>query len=540
MNLKRLLQLGLCLLLLPLSAQAQGPYVDNEALAGRIANSLERQVPAQYTTLAISRVKQENKQLNFNVNELIDYANVKIVRTQRFRVTDRSKLQLILKEQRIQLSELVSPNDYKELGRLLGVQLFVYGSIYSDSLVLKAIDVQTSSIVWADAFPLFDDRNRYLMMNDLNGKLVDSLSRDKTRLDEERIRRVSFWSIDVPQPLISEEVMDYLTVAFSQESLMSVVDRENLKLIYQEQKLNQNVFIDEGEARRLGELYGVDAFIYGSVSTRPDGELVASLKMMSIYTGVIVWADLIKFGVPLEEKKVALINPFTKKIQQRKPEDAKDQVLIPGGVFVMGSNDPLYGGSEPERTVRVKSFLIDTHEVTNDQYYEFVQRTGHRIPVGWTDGRYPDGQADFPVVGVTWEDAKLYCQYAGKRLLMEVEWERAIRGEKGRKYPWNGTGFAPSFSVTRESGSETPVSVYQNNRDVTPEGVYHLSGNVREYVADFYRPYATGSSDAGGVERVVRGGSWAFSAFEAAGYHRGKSRPNLAWPDTGIRCGKTL
>ncbi len=523
-------------------AVAQGTqnlFVDNEAVAGRVANSIQRSVPAQFTTLAISRIKLENTQLNLNINELIDYINVKVVRTQRFRVTDRSKLQLILQEQRIQLSEFVTPNEYRELGNILGVQLFIYGSIYKETLILKAIDVQNSSIVWADAFPLFEERDHYLLLNDLNGKFIDSLRRDEDRLKEEKIRRVSFWSIDTPKSFTSEEVMDYLTVAISQESLLSVVDRENLKLIYQEQKLNTAAFIDENQARRLGELYGVDAFVYGSINTRPDGELVASLKMMSIYTGVIFWADLIKFGVPLREQ-TALVNPFTKKLQQRKPQDAKDQVLIPGGVFVMGSNDPLYSDSSPERTVRVKAFLIDIREVTQDQYYEFVQRTGHREPVGWQEGRYPDGQADHPVVGVTWEDAKFYCQYVGKRLLTEIEWERAIRGPKGRKYPWNGTGFAPNFAVTRESGAEGSVSVNERNRDVTPEGVMHLSGNVREFVADHYRPYTSGASEAGGVERVVRGSSWAFNAFEAAGYYRGHTRPNLAWPDTGFRCGKTL
>ena len=79
--------------------QAQGKFVDNEILAGRIANSVHQKIDRRYNTLAISRIRLKDKTVRINVNELIDYSNVKIVRGRRFRVTDRSKLQLLLKEQ---------------------------------------------------------------------------------------------------------------------------------------------------------------------------------------------------------------------------------------------------------------------------------------------------------------------------------------------------------------------------------------------------------------------------------------------------------
>ena len=92
--------------------------VDSEVLAGRIADSLSTIKDPRYRTAAFSRVRNAGTQVN--VNELIDYANVKIVRGRRLRVVDRSKLNLILKEQQIQLSDFVSAKKYKELGKLLG------------------------------------------------------------------------------------------------------------------------------------------------------------------------------------------------------------------------------------------------------------------------------------------------------------------------------------------------------------------------------------------------------------------------------------
>ncbi|MGK5091703.1 SUMF1/EgtB/PvdO family nonheme iron enzyme [Deltaproteobacteria bacterium TL4] len=524
--------IGFCLL----STSTHGAkLIDTEILAGKIASSIQRIGP-QFTTLAISRIKSQSSAVSLNINELIDYTNVKIVRlnSRRFKVTDRSKLQLLLKEQRIQLSEIVSPNEYKELGKILGVQVFVYGTQYDDALILKAIDVQTSAIIWAEVFPLVDKSEKYLMLTDLNVNLIQSLTRDLARIKDEQIQRISFWNIETPNQFSSEEVIDYLTVIFSKEQGLYVIDRENLQQIFKEQKLNQAVFIDESEARRLGELYGVDAFLYGSISVKPDNAYVASLKMMSIFSGVILWADLIKFSVPQDAQ---MQNPFTRKIQQRlKQNNVIPMVAVAGGTFIMGSNDPIYN-SGPEQLVQVAPFLMDAYEVTNEQYYQFVKNNNHRMPSTWKNEIYSTELSNHPVVKISWEDAKLYCQFVDKRLPTEIEWERAIRGTKGRHYPWNGTSYSSSFAVTRESGATQSVSVFTRNRDVTPDHIYHLAGNVREFVADLYS--SSESSASVQNERVIRGSSWAFGAYEAVGFYRGHTRVNLAWPDVGFRCAKS-
>ncbi|MBF0238791.1 MAG: SUMF1/EgtB/PvdO family nonheme iron enzyme [SAR324 cluster bacterium] len=521
---------------------AASNYIDTEILAGKISNSIQKFMGPDYKTLAISRIKKRSVNLNLNLNELIDYTNVKLVRTRRYKVTDRSKLQLLLKEQRMQLSEFVSPNEYKELGKILGVQVFIYGTLYNESLVLKAIDIQNSQIVWADVFPMESLSDNHDLLNDLSQQVIQSVRKEKLLMKEEKINRISFWNIDVVAPFMPEEVIDYMTTVFSREPDIGVIDRENLQLIFQEQKLNQAVFIDESQARRLGELYGVDSFLYGTINFRENGEYVASLKMMSVFTGVLLWADLIKFKVAPKAMKMEPVNPFARKIQERKSQrgNAGKMVLISGGSSVFGSNDPLYNAS-PERMVNLRSFMIDPYEVTNGDYFVFTSKTNHRMPSHWTEGNFDPASKDHPVVRISWEDAKLYCQFMQKRLPSEQEWERALRGTQGRKYPWNGSGFSPNFTNTREAEIGSSIPVYTSNRDVTPEGIYHLAGNVREFVADQFRSYDGSSVSSDQInDRVIRGSSWAFGAYEAVGYYRGHSRPNLAWPDVGFRCVKDL
>lgn len=514
---------------------------DIEQLSGRIANSIQ-QLPGQhYKTIAISRIKRQNRNHPININELIDYSNVKIVRARRFRITDRSKLQLILKEQRIQLSEFVTPNEYKELGKVLGVQLFVYGTLYTDALLLKAIDIQNSSIAWADVFAIEPNSIDHLLLSALGQNFSASLKKEAAQLKGDNIQKISFWNLDVPRRFASAQVMDYMTAAISKSQLFTVIDRENLEMITQEQKLNQSVFIDESQARQLGQLYGVDAFLYGTITHKGNHAYIASLKMMSIFTGVIVWADLIKFTLPTEKNKKKRTNPFEEQIKKRRQKPAKPvgMVQVPEGTFTMGSDNPLYNSS-PRRLVRLKSFWLDAYEVTNGQYQQFVETKKHRAPTSWQNGTFDPNLKDHPVVGVSWEDAKLYCQFREKRLPTEEEWERAIRGTKGRQYPWSSPNFSPNFTVTLESGMQGSVNIKAARQDVTPEKIYHLAGNVREYVADIYRPYP-GSDEVSsntGQERVVRGSSWAHGKYEAMGFFRGRTRPNLAWPDIGFRCAR--
>ncbi|MBI4084206.1 MAG: SUMF1/EgtB/PvdO family nonheme iron enzyme [Candidatus Lambdaproteobacteria bacterium] len=530
----RVVGLGLVLAMLWLAPghQAAAAELNSEALATRIAESLNTLRDPRYKTVAFSRIRQAGTRVN--VDEVIDFANVKLVRGRRLQVVDRSKLQLILREQKVHLSDFVSATKYRELGQLAGVDLFVYGTVYRDALVLKAIDVQNSAIAWADVFPIGEDTREADLLRRLGEGVVLSMRNDLERLRAAKIRLVSFWNIDVPGAMPQEAVMDFLSVALTREGSLKVVDRENLELIVGEQKLSQAEFIDEKRAKRLGELYGVDGFIYGAISER-DGNYIASMKMMNIFNGVIAWADLIKMEAGAGKGEPGAV------AGGGGAPAVPGMAYIPEGEFVMGANG-VELDSRPAHQVTVrKGYYLDTGEVSNAEYLKFVRSRGHRAPYYWAGGNPRPGEEGLPVVGVTWEDARKYCRFVGKRLPSEAEWEKAARGTGGQTYPWAGTSFSPSFTVTVESGRKAPVEVDAQNRDLSPYGVRHLGGNVREWVNDAFLPYTGAAKDPRHErEKVVRGGSWATTSAAARTFFRGSSNPNNVWPDVGFRCAKAL
>ena len=92
--------------------------------------------------------------------------------------------------------------------------------------------------------------------------------------------------------------------------------------------------------------------------------------------------------------------------------------------------------SEIKLIRQLSAYEIDRYEVTNIQYQRLIKATGRRPPRYWFGSDYPRGQADVPVVGVSWQDADAYCTWVEKRLPTEAEWEKTCRGTDGRIYPW--------------------------------------------------------------------------------------------------------
>jgi serine/threonine-protein kinase len=200
------------------------------------------------------------------------------------------------------------------------------------------------------------------------------------------------------------------------------------------------------------------------------------------------------------------------------------QILIPAGTFTMGGMDVYRENDEqPPHEVKLASFWIDQVEVTNGMYELCVQAGACRPPrYIRSDNREeyfgnPEFR-DYPVVNVAWYDANAYCQWAGRRLPTEAEWERAARGDDKRNYPW---GDEPPHEFNSNSlnvvGDTTRVGSYPEG--ASPFGVLDMAGNVWEWVADRYRPdYYSKSpfenpqgpteAEVFNVLRVMRGGSF--------------------------------
>ncbi|MEK7399599.1 MAG: SUMF1/EgtB/PvdO family nonheme iron enzyme [Candidatus Poribacteria bacterium] len=201
--------------------------------------------------------------------------------------------------------------------------------------------------------------------------------------------------------------------------------------------------------------------------------------------------------------------------------DGAEMVLIPAGEFQMGSNDG-ENDEKPVHAVYLNAFYMDKYEVTNTQYGKFMKESKHEAPKYWNDSSF--NTPNHPVVGVSWNDAKAYAEWAGKRLPTEAEWEKAARGGLvGKLYPWgdtlthddanyNGTGGKDIWKYTSPVGSFAPNGY----------GLYDMAGNVWEWCADWYdsnyysnSPKSNPAGPSSGELRVLRGGSWSDNLVNA-------------------------
>lgn len=235
-------------------------------------------------------------------------------------------------------------------------------------------------------------------------------------------------------------------------------------------------------------------------------------------------------------------------------------VLVPAGSFRMGSESG-EDDEKPVHEVYVSGFFIDTYEVTVSQYEACVRAGGCSMPKKTHEngGYYnygASGRGKHPINGVDWNQAVTYCRWAKKRLPTEAEWEKAARGTDGRKYPWGNEEPSCRYAVMDEGndengcGEERTWEVGSKPAGVSPYGAHDMSGNVWEWVSDWYDkdyyaslPGRDPKGPARGSYRVIRGGSWNL----AGGYLRGATRnfyfgPSFAGTGyfLGFRCVRSL
>lgn len=230
-----------------------------------------------------------------------------------------------------------------------------------------------------------------------------------------------------------------------------------------------------------------------------------------------------------------------------KPAIVDDMISIPAGSFSMGQD-----GSKPKNgplhQVDLPAYEIDRFEVTNDDFAQFVEATGYKTYAeqnsskNWKDAA--EGKGNHPVVYVTWDDAKAFCEWAGKRLPTEAEWEKAARGDDGRVYAW-GNDFVAANGNFYEGGIRGTTAVGSFPTGGSPYGVEDMAGNVREWTADDFVAYPGAAADAdpffGKENKVNRGGGW-FDGEDGelvTTYNRNAGPPaTSANDDIGFRCAR--
>jgi len=231
-------------------------------------------------------------------------------------------------------------------------------------------------------------------------------------------------------------------------------------------------------------------------------------------------------------------------------------VQIPAGCFDMGD---VYGGGEsdeePVHEVCISAFRMDVREVMNQEYEACVVAGACTAPSDSSSYTRPTYYGhyvfdDYPVIHVDWFQATAYCEWAGKRLPTEAEWEYAARGGlDGARFPWGNTitGTDANFLDSGDNwdNDTSPVIRFPANG----YGLYDVAGNVWEWVNDWYSPgYYQDCVDGGivkdppgpktGTWRGMRGGSW----YDIKDYlrvsQRGDYDPGLDNANLGFRCAR--
>ena len=278
--------------------------------------------------------------------------------------------------------------------------------------------------------------------------------------------------------------------------------------------------------------------------------------------------------------------------------DGMQIVYIPAGNFPLGASpndvdaepDEKWISTEPQ-TVYLDAFWIDKTEVTVAQFIEFLNATNYKTSAEKGEPEAPAGQRDYagpggfvfapsgdqflpsadwffpegrgapsveqepqaPVVQVSWYDASAYCQWAGRRLPTEAEWDKAARGPIGLLYPWGNT-WSPSqvnfcdkncfksWKTNDDDGARRTqaVGAYEN---ASPYGALDMVGNVREWVADWYDlrgyyryPALNPPGPESGTQKVLRGGSWIDTPKNTRASARGPLEPWARDDTVGFRC----
>lgn len=238
------------------------------------------------------------------------------------------------------------------------------------------------------------------------------------------------------------------------------------------------------------------------------------------------------------------------------PVDGMILVCVPAGSFIMGATEGYLfaeADEKPQHQVYLDAFWIDRTEVTNAMFKKCVAAYachereyspylwGVRLPNG-TPYYGEASYTDYPLIMLDGEEAQAYCMWAGRRLPFEAEWEKAAHGTDRRLYPW---GETLDCNHANYLGCDNkPAKATSYDLGVSPFGVLNMSGNLWEWVADWYDTnYYSQSPDhnphgpAAGEFRTLRGGGWRSLEAQLRVTNRSTGKPEHSTDgEIGVRC----